>query len=631
MLEATSPATGTPSGNLLAHLRGEVMRSAPFALMSPAHVEQFVGGATQLYFAPGAIVLEPASGPIKALLCIRRGSVTGRRGTVGGPFEYAAGDLFPIDAYLGERAVSATYTANEDTFCLMVPEDKLRRLAEASPPFADFLQRRVLHLLDLSRRAVQAAWAEQALAEQSLDARLGSLPRKEVLACKATTSLGKALQQMQDRRVGCMLVLDDARAPLGILTRHDILGRVTLAQVPLGAAIASVMSQPVHALTVDHSLQEAALAMSRHGVRHVPVTESGRVVSIVSERDLFALQRLSLKQLSTQIRAAPDVAALRELAGQIRRFAGHLLGQGLRARELTALISHLNDLLTERLVQQVAARRGMDLGAACWLAFGSEGRSEQTVATDQDNGLIFASRDPDTDRPRWLALALEVNQALDDCGYPLCKGGVMASNPHCCLTLHEWQSRFAHWIEHGAPEDLLEASIYFDLRALCGNTALAAELQAMPAREASRAPRFLKQMADNALRNLTPLNWRGALDTQDEPGHAWLDLKLHGTAIFVDAARLFALAHGLPLVGTRARLQAAAAAMHVAAQESEAWVGAFEFLQLLRLQAQIVGGAASQPNRVDVQALNEIDRRMLKETMRFARLLQQRIELDYPG
>ena len=46
-----------------------------------------------------------------------------------------------------------------------------------------------------------------------------------------------------------------------------------------------------------------------------------------------------------------------------------------------------------------AAARGMDLTRACWLAFGSEGRSEQTIATDQDNGLVFASDDAERDRP----------------------------------------------------------------------------------------------------------------------------------------------------------------------------------------------------------------------------------------
>jgi CBS domain-containing protein len=186
-------------------------------------------------------------------------------------------------------------------------------------------------------------------------------------------------------------------------------------------------------------------------------------------------------------------------------------------------------------------------------------------------------------------------------------------------------------MEHGAPEDLLNASIYFDLRPLCGQADLAQPLRALIATGPARLPRFVKQLADNCLRHGPPLNWRGALDTQVVNGRALLDLKLQGTALFVDAARLYALAHGLPALGTRARLEAAAPLMHVAPQEGQAWITAFEFLQMLRLQIQLGehGEVGDNPNQIDVNRLNDIDRRMLKETMRIARSLQQRIELDY--
>ena len=633
MVQATTQPQSTPSSSLLDNLSSELMRRLPFSRMQPLHIGQFLAHARQAYFAPGEVVLDPQQGPVADLLCLRQGSVSGRQGLAAdnAAFEYGAGDLFPVGAVLGGRAVTSTYTANEDTFCLLLGLEHVLRLARDSPPFADFLNHRVAQFLELSQQAVQKAWASRALTEQSLDSRLGLLPEKQALACTRQTPLRVALQQIHERRVGSMLVVDAEAVPVGILTRHDILGRVTLPGLDLETPIGQVMSAPVHCLGTEHTLQDAALLMSKHSVRHVPVLAGGRVVNIVSERDLFALQRQSLKQLSVGIRAASDLPALQALAGRIRSFAGHLLGQGMHARHLTELISHLNDLLTTRLVELVVQSRGADLQRACWLAFGSEGRSEQTVSTDQDNGLIFVSEAPELDRPRWLALAAEVNAGLDSCGYPLCKGLVMASNPECCLTAREWQARFAQWIEHGAPEDLLKASIYFDMRPLCGNTALAAPLRTMLASPAARLPRFIKQMADNALRHQPPLNWRGALDTQTVDGRAMLDLKLRGTMIFVDAARLYALAHGLPALGTRARLEAAAPLMRVQPQESEAWVTAFEFLQMLRLQAQlgVRGQQSANPNEINTQGLNEIDLRMLKETMRIARGLQQRMTLDY--
>ena len=635
--DAGVPAT-SPSASLLANLRTALMRSPPFAQMPAAQVDAFISQSQQLYFAPDEVVLAPAHGPVQGLLLVRQGSVTGRQGlaTLPGAIEYVAGDLFPVGAVLAERPVSSTYTANEDTFCLLLPTAAVHRLAADCAPFADFLNRRALQFLALSRQAVQAAWSAQALSEQSLEAPLSTLAPKQPLACAADTPLAEALASMQARRVGSVVVLDAHGAPQGILTRHDVLGRITLPQQPLTAPISSVMSAPVQCLTQDHTLQDAVLLMSRQGIRHVPVTDAGRLVNIVSERDVLALSRLSLKHVSSLIRAADGLPALQEAAGRIRQLAGHLLGQGVQSRQITALISHLNDLLTERLVQAVAARHGLPLERACWLAFGSEGRGEQTVSTDQDNGLVFTSDDVAADRPRWLAMAQEVNQGLDACGYPLCKGQVMAGNPALCLTVDEWLQRFDGWIAHGAPQDLLAASIFFDLRPLAGNASLAQPLARLIQQQTPQVPRFLKQLADNALQHRPPINWRGGIATTAHAGRDMVDLKLQGTALFVDAARLLALAQGLPELGTRARLAAAAPRLGVAATESEAWIGAFEFLQLLRLQVQLaVPDAGAVPaheagtNLLDVGTLNDIHLRMLKESLRQARRLQQRIALDY--
>lgn len=635
-MRATMTSDTTPSASLIAQLRAELMAHVPFSQMKPDEVERFVAAAQQAYFAPGETLLSPGSGVVSQLYLLRQGSVTGRRGLAeaAGGFQYEPGDLFPVGAMLGERAVTATYEAIDDCFCLLVPAAVVRELATASAPFADFLNRRVGQYLELSRRALQASFASQTLAEQSLEAALGSLMRRSPYCVPPGTPLAQALAAMHERRIGSVLVADDGGQPLGILTRHDILGRVTLPQLPLDAPIDAVMTAPLHTLGVADTAQDAALLMSQHGIRHVPVTDGTRVVGIVSERDLFALQRLSLKQVSTQLRSAPDLDTLRQGAVDIRRFARNLLGQGVRARQLTELISHLNDVLTERLVVLVAARRGLDLGRACWLAFGSEGRSEQTLATDQDNGLVFDCDEPARDRVMWLEFAREVNEGLDACGYPLCKGNVMASNPECCLTPAEWAQRFDHWMAQGAPEDLLKASIYFDLRPLAGQAALASPLRDRITTQAQSLPRFMKQLALNALEHRAPLNWRGAIDTRQQDGREVIDLKLQGTAIFVDVARLYALAHGLPATSTRARLEAAASALGAAAREGEAWAAAFEFLQLLRLQVQLdPGGAAAvagdSANLVDVGALNDIDRRMLRESLRIARTLQQRLELDY--
>ena len=152
----------------------------------------------------------------------------------------------------------------------------------------------------------------------------------------------------------------------------------------------------------------------------------GKVAGVVSERDLFSLQRLSVRELASSIRRAADVEALVQCAADIRALSHALVAQGVAAGHLTRMISSLNDQLAVRILELAAP--GFDLSgvALCWLGMGSEGRSEQTIATDQDNGLIFATDAedvaPDAVRERLLPFARAVNDAMDRCGYPLCMG-----------------------------------------------------------------------------------------------------------------------------------------------------------------------------------------------------------------
>jgi len=620
----------SPSSSLLTNLRQELMRYPPFAQMLAGDVDFFLSHSRENYYGPGELLITPDSGLVQNLIFIRQGAVIGERGLAelsGGAFHYEPGELFPVSAAVAQRAVTASYRAVADTFVLALPLDAMHALAVLSPPFADFLNRRILKFLDLSRRALQVAYASQALAEQSLETPLGEVVRQAPVTCPPETPLREALAQMYQQRIGSMLVTDTQQRPLGILTRYDILGKVTLPGLPLDTPISQVMVQPVLSLSHEHTALDAALLMSKHGIRHVPVTRDGAVIGMVSERDLFAMQRLSLKQVSTSIRSAADVETLKLVAQDIRRFAHTLLGQGVHARQLTALISHLNDVLTARLLEIKSEEYGMDLTRICWLALGSEGRSEQTIATDQDNALILPDDTTPEQRGAALRFAREVNLALDACGYPLCRGGIMAGEPSCCLTLRQWRERFAHWIEHGAPQDLLHASIYFDFRALAGDNRLADGLRREVSEAAHRAPRFIKQLALNALSHSAPLNWTGSIAVDDA---GLIDLKLQGAAIFVDVARIYSLSHGVAATSTRERLEAVGPLLGVAAPQYQAWVSGFEFLQTVRLRIQLEGTAPpQQPNHLEVARLNDIDRRILRESFRVARSLQQRLQLDY--
>ncbi len=301
------------------------------------------------------------------------------------------------------------------------------------------------------------------------------------------------------------------------------------------------------------------------------------------------------------------------------------------AENLTAIISSLNDRLTERVIDLESRTLDLPNVRWCWLALGSEGRMEQTLSTDQDNALIF-DQASDAEVEALLAFARRVNERLDACGFPLCKGGIMASNPKWCLSSESWQRVFSNWIDQGDPEALLHGSIFFDFRPLAGDASLSLDLRAWLSRAVQKSPRFLRQMASNALRNRPPLGVVRDFILSDDAAHPHtLDLKLNGTTPFVDAARIMTLAAGQPQTNTAKRLREAGRALNIPEAEIADWNSAFHFLQLLRLRHQHGQQRQGVPpdNHLDPDSLNQLDRRILREAFRQARKLQSRLALDY--
>jgi CBS domain-containing protein len=303
--------------------------------------------------------------------------------------------------------------------------------------------------------------------------------------------------------------------------------------------------------------------------------------------------------------------------------------------QILRIITALNDHLTRRVIELMEEKHGKPSVRYVWLAFGSEGRYEQTLVTDQDNGILFEPSPEmsiDETREQLLPFARHINEALDQCGFPLCTGNIMASNPECCLTGDEWRARFSRWIEGGSPEHLLKATIFFDFRPIYGECQPVDQLRSWVLDLTGSQSRFLRMMAENALRNRPPLGLvRDFItSTSDEHPDA-IDLKVNGLTPFVDGARLLALGHGIDETSTLGRLRACSERKVLEPREVDALIEAYTYIQLLRIRHQEEQRSAGLPgdNFVEPDKLNELDRRILKEAFRQARKLQARVSLDY--
>jgi CBS domain-containing protein len=644
-----------PSPTILESVVADLAPHAPFDAMTRDELGVFAGGLTLRYFARRSEIGPALPGTVaQQLFIIQRGHVSGVSTDNGGSaaLTLMEGEMFPLGAMISRRASTLRYIAATDVFCYTMDYATFEAAMDHFRAFRHFATTRLAHLLDQSRASVQREFSARLSNEQTLATHLGDIVRRAPVTVGPATPIRDVLALMHAERIGSVVVVAAGTAqPLGIFTERDVLARVALPAADQSQPVSMVMTPEPFALGVEQPVFEAARAMAERRFRHVIVTRDGKLAGVVSERDLFQLQRLSLGEVAKAVDRASSVPALVSAAADVRRLVRVLMGHGVAAEALTAFVTTMNDAVVARATHIASEVAPPPAGVTwCWLGLGSEGRMEQTLATDQDNALIFdvpktaalsdaAAPEAASLRVQFLPFAHAVNDILDQCGFPRCKGDIMASNPRWCLSQCEWEMQFSDWMASGSPKALLNASIFFDFRALAGEAQLAASLREWLTSAIAASPVFLRAMAANALEVRPPLGVLRDFVLDDDEWPGTMDLKRMAARPFIDAGRVFALAHRIAATNTAHRLRQALGAMRVSEEEVAAYVDAFHYIQLQRLRSVDAnsderqgGHTSSQPlpaNRIDIDRLNELDRRILKEALRQARKLQSRLSMDF--
>ena len=469
----------------------------------------------------------------------------------------------------------------------------------------------------------------------NLNTTLRNLPLAPPVVVDPAISVRDALRTIDARGAEAAVIVDTGRSvPLGIVTLRDALRCIVDDDCDLAGPVAGIMTGGLASLSAEATVHQATVLMFRRGMRHLILTGAdGHLFNVISQGDLYGMQAADSASLASAILATRSIEALAAQTAEVRRFAARRLAEGSGAEALCGWISALNDLIALQAIDLVEGQFELPYVPWCWLVFGSEGRLEQTLVTDQDNGIVFAAASATEAadlRQRFLPFAQAVNLALDACGFPLCTGQIMAGNPTWCLSLDEWKQRFGGWMSVPEPEALLNACIFFDFRPLYGRDDLVTELQHWLLQRSKGNTAFARAMAGNALLQEPPLSWWRDFrlgGNRDYP-HT-LDLKGQGIRLFVDVLRILALAHGVEHTNTIERLRGVREALRMPLEEAAAIAAAFYQIQRLRLQNQVSGEFPEATNRLNPDRLHELDRQILKEAFRQARILQRRLRLDY--
>ena len=626
---------------LLAATTEFLCRHAPFDRMELEALSFLAERLKLAYFPKDTAIVTPEMGVVSTFYILQRGKVLARQSGDLNVVDYStmtigAGECFPIGSVTAQRPSTNSYIALDDVFCYELPVADFLELMHQSTVFNLYCTQYIVSLLNQSRQQLQVQVAQRAAEQQTMNSPLTTIIKSAPISVPPDTPVRKVIETMASGHIGSMVVVDDENRPVGIFTKSDVLKRIVLPGVGLDEPISAVMSATPQTLPISANAYDAALAMATFGVRHVLVVDEGdRLQGVISERDLFTLQRVGLRQIRQSIDASTDTVMLRQAAADVRQLALNMLAQGVGAEQLTQFISALNDTLTRRVIQINLDRHDLYGIDWAWLSFGSEGRDEQTFSTDQDNGIVYVCTDimdREQTQLRLLDFARDVNNDLDQVGFPLCKGNIMASNPDLCLTLEQWEQKFSAWVRTPEPQALLNGSIYFDFRPLFGKFNLAHRLRLTLFELVRGNPLFMRMMAENALTVQPPLGKIRDFITDADPEHpGTIDLKKFGARVFIDAARIFALAQGVANTNTVQRLKLASVKMKVPSHEISSIIEGFSFIQLMRLRHQHLEQEQGREgdNFIRPDQLNELERRILKESFRQVRKLQQRLKLDY--
>lgn len=448
-----------------------------------------------------------------------------------------------------------------------------------------------------------------------------------LITCRTEDRVIAAALQMRDKGISSLIACDDRGVPVGIMTDRDLRNKVVAGRLdPSKVAVSEVMTAPVISVREEDSLFEVLYQMSHHRIHRVGVVDNNnQLVGIINESDIIRLQNRSPQKLLRSIDETNSVADLKIIHDNMEELVVFLHGNGVRTKDLVRLIALLNDQICLRLIKILREQRFTNLPKGfAYLVLGSEGRREQTLKTDQDNAIIYA----DNLTAAELAIIQDFSQVLIDAlieiGVPECPGGIMAKNQFWRRSISQWQQAIDSWISVPSGENILNFSMFSDMRTLWGDASLEQQLRDHIIKRAEEEAVFLARMAANVCRFTPPLGLFGRIKTEKGSQAGLVNLKKAGIFALTEGIKTMALGIGVLGGSTHDKLQTLLEKQILNDKQVGDLEAAFSLLSFFRLREQVKLAAAGQePNNfISPSALNRVERGRLKTALEVVQSFQ---------
>ena len=368
------------------------------------------------------------------------------------------------------------------------------------------------------------------------------------------------------------------------------------------------------------------------GIHHLPVKdEAGKMSGMIEVNDLYKSLINSLSFHITQVNQSETVDQLKQCNKRMQLHVKSLIRSEMSVWYITKMTSSFSDAVIRKVIELTILDIGQPPVAFSFICLGSEGRKEETLYTDQDNAIIYEDVPKDQDaqvNEYFIKLGEKVGYALNHIGYSFCQGNIMAKNPKWCQPYSVWERYFANWITSPEPQNLLDATIFFDFRTIYGDETFTEKLQHTIGILIKNNPLFLYHLAYNTY--YTKPQQLSSANIISEKNADLIDLK-SAISLIVMFTRTYCLQNGIWNTNTFERLNALKAANIISANSTDELIYAYNFLMKLRLknQAELSDNQAPLSNMLNARKLIEIESSILKKVLSLLPVFQSKISTDF--
>ena len=577
------------------------------------------------YFKEGEIILDVGSTPTHLFVVIKgyvRQIENGEEITIYGP-----DDCFDGRGLVSGKS-SSQFIACEEVIAYQLAKASVNRLIADNATFSALL------FADLSKKL-------SALAERRSQYEINSLSLALVRDAflrtpnivEFETNLFDVVKIFNERRTTNVLVKNsNNQSDLGIFSMTN-LQRALLSKLPLESTQVGPLSN-FQLITVDAKdhLYDALATMIKHSVQRVVVLDQGNIIGILEQVDLLSFIANSSSLVVQKIVQANSLDDLKIPAEQITNLISVLHKNGTKVAMIGKLVQELNAKLFERTWSLIASPELQQ--HSCLFVMGSEGRGEQILKTDQDNGLIIESGFPIDEK---VALACsQFSNTLLEFGFPECPGKIMVNNSDWCMSEDRFRETARQWLLEPSADSLMNLAIFLDSHPISGNSSLLHNVK-KALFELVTDNQFLLSRFASAIESFSSEIgwWNRLLTLGSEHSDRKINLKKAGIFAIVHGVRSLALENHVWANSTSDRVAELVRLNKFPEDLAREVIESLHLLMELKLQTGLAELETHKEisGEIDISKLSTLERDLLKDSLnvvkRFKQFLRQHFRLEF--